>query len=83
MVGMTERAPLDIKSYSDAYLQGKLDRAETDELIANVTNKEWSDLFRRRQQIVQQARLQAIKAKNREQLDLSDVVALLVMLVEK
>jgi len=91
MVGMirqeflmpAERAPLDIDSYSSAFVQGKLDKVEADELRAMLSPESWRELGRHRYQLTQQQKLNAIKAKNREQIDLSDVVALLVMILEK
>ncbi|HMH95558.1 MAG TPA: hypothetical protein VK577_03115 [Bradyrhizobium sp.] len=79
----TERAPLDIDSYSKAYLEGKLDKVEVAELREMLAPENWRELVGQRYQLLQQAKLNAIKAKSREQIDLSDVVALLVMLLEK
>lgn len=78
-----ERAPLDIASYSKAYLEGKLDGVEVAELRNMLAPEHWRALVGERYQIMQHAKLNVIKAKNREQIDLSDVVALLVMLLEK
>lgn len=82
-VTMAEPAPLDIDSYSKAFLEGKLDTAELGELRAVLSPESWKELVRQRYQLMQQAKLNSIKAKSREQIDLSDVVALLVMLLEK
>lgn len=79
----TERAPLDIVSYSSAYLQGKLDKVEIAELREVLAPENWRLLVGQRYQIMQHDKLNAIKTKNREQIDLSDVVALLIMLLEK
>jgi len=79
----TERAPLDLKSYSQAYLEGKLDKVETAELRDMLSPENWRELVTQRYHLMQHAKLNAIKAKNREQIDLSDVVALLIMLLEK
>lgn len=84
MVGMkAERVSLDIKSYSNAFLEGKLDKLEIAELRDAMNAENWRDLTRQRYVRVQLEKLNSIKTKTREQLDLSDVVALLVMLVEK
>lgn len=80
---MTEPVPLDIESYSKAYLEGKLDRAETADLRAALSSDDWKDLLRERYRLTQLEKLNAIKLKNRQQIDLSDVVALLVMILEK
>jgi hypothetical protein len=79
----TERAPLDIVSYSSVYLEGKLDKAEISELRAVLSPESWKELLRERYRLTQLEKLSSIKAKNRQQIDLSDVVALLVMLLEK
>lgn len=84
MVGMkAERVSIDIRSYSNAFLEGKLDKVEIAELRDAMNAENWRDLTRQRYARVQLEKLNSIKAKTREQLDLSDVVALLVMLVEK
>lgn len=76
-------APLDIASYSSAYLRGELTTIETQELRHAMNTEGWRELVMRKYQLVQKHKLEAIKAKTREQLDLSDVCALLVMLIEK
>lgn len=78
-----DRAPLDIESYSKAYLEGKLDKAETSDLRAMLSPESWKDLLRERYRLTQLEKLNNIKVKNRQQIDLSDVVALLVMILEK
>lgn len=80
---MAEPAPMDIESYSAAYLRGELTTIEQRELRNAMNTEGWRELVQRRYRFVQQHKLEAIKAKTREQLDLSDVCALLVMLIEK
>lgn len=77
------RAPLDIASYSAAFLLGKLDKVEAAELREALDPEEWKNLVQQRYQVMQSAKLNGIKAKTREQIDLSDVVALLIMILER
>lgn len=78
-----ECAPINIDSYSQAYLEGKLDKVESAELREVLSPENWRELVGQRYQVIQRDKLHAIKMKNREQIDLSDVVALLVMILEK
>jgi len=80
---MAEPAPLDIDSYSKAFLEGKLDQFETKQLREVLSPDSWTELKQERYRLSQLLKLNAIKAKTREQIDLSDVVALLIMLLEK
>ena len=76
-------APLDIDSYSKAFLEGKLDQFGIKQLREVLSPEAWAELAQERYHLSQLLKLNAIKAKTREQIDLSDVVALLIMLLEK
>ena len=82
-MALAERVPLDIESYSKAYLEGKLTTIETQELRDAMSPENWRELVQRKYRVVMAHKLAAIKTKTREQIDLSDVVTLLIMLVEK
>jgi hypothetical protein len=77
------RAPLDIKSYSEAFVLGKLDKVEAAELREALSSDDWKDLVQLKYEAGQHFKLQAIKAKSREQIDLSDIVQLLIMILER
>jgi hypothetical protein len=77
------RAPLDIKSYSEAFVLGKLDKVEAAELRDALSSEDWKELVQLKYEAAQHFKLQGIKAKNREQIDLSDVVNLLIMILER
>jgi len=76
-------APLDIDSYSKAFLEGKLDQFGIKQLREVLSSEAWAELKQELYRHSQLLKLNAIKAKTREQIDLSDVVALLIMLLEK
>lgn len=72
--------PYDVKSWSEAYLKGKLSGIEIDELISHLDNAEWNSLLQRRRRVVHGERVGAIMAKGNK--SLHDVCELLAILIE-